>query len=490
MGYHVRLVNMIPRSRSGETNQDSEPSIAVHPHTPDVIVGTAFTPVPGPKAPYYVSTDRGENWSLNAALPGEGFAGTADVTMAYDGSGQFLYAGYLLGTTVELNVDRLPSATSMTPTVLEARFNEDQPFIKSTTVRHGPDAGQDRLYVGNNDFSMSGGRTATVDVSLDAGAAAPTFKSVQVDTRSTAGQDGPQVRPTIHADGTVYATFFGWRSSGATITTDVVVVRDDDWGKGGSPFTALVDPGDGKPGFRVAEGVQIIFNDFLAQGRNAGNLAIAVDPTDSSRVYLAWSDGLVGSGTFKLHVKRSDDRGHTWSGTDLFTKPNATNVSVAVSRRGDVGLLYQQLVGPSGSQRWESHVQLSSDHGHHWHDHLLATVPANVPVKTFDPYIGDYANLVSYEDDFYGIFSANNTPDQANFPLGVRFQRNHDFATKQLLDLSGVNPVPISIDPFFLHFRHEHEELGHRRHGEEAEEVVVRGLHYERLEIEELVIRR
>jgi hypothetical protein len=336
---------------------------------------------------------------------------------------------------------------------------------------------------------MSGGRTATVDVSLDAGATTPTFKSVQVDSRSTSGQDGPQVRPAIHSDGTVYATFFGWRSSGSTITTDVVVVRDDDWGKGGSPFTALVDPGDGKSGFRVAKGVQIIFNDFLAQERNAGNLAIAVDPTDSSRVYLAWCDGLVGSGTFKLHVKRSDDRGQTWSSTDLFSEFSATNVSVAVNRRGDVGLLYQQLVGPSGSQRWESHLQLSTDRGHHWDDHLLATVAANAPAKAFDPYIGDYANLVAREDDFYGIFCANNTPDLANFPHGVRFQRNHDFATKQLLDLSGVNPVPISIDPFFVHLRHEEEGLL-RRGEEEGEEIVVRGLRYERVEIEELVIRR
>jgi hypothetical protein len=109
----------------------------------------------------------------------------------------------------------------------------------------------------------------------------------------------------------------------ATITTDVVVVRDDNWGSGANPFTALVDPGDSKSGMRVARGVTIVWNDFLGQQRQAGNLAIAVDPTNSSIVYLAWCDGQVGSGTYTMRVRRSTDRGVTWSG-DLFTQAMAT----------------------------------------------------------------------------------------------------------------------------------------------------------------------
>ena len=51
---------------------------------------------------------------------------------------------------------------------------------------------------------------------------------------------------------------------------------------------------------------------------------------------------------------------------------------------------------------------------------------------------------------FYGIFSANNTPDNANFPNGVKFQRNANFTTKTLLATDNVTPVAISIDPFFF----------------------------------------
>lgn len=69
----IRIVNMIPQSLSGETNQDSEPSIAVNPENTNLIVGTAaFTPAPmgGAFAPIYVSTDGGNTWALNMIAPG------------------------------------------------------------------------------------------------------------------------------------------------------------------------------------------------------------------------------------------------------------------------------------------------------------------------------------------------------------------------------------------------------------------------------------
>jgi hypothetical protein len=490
MAHHVRLVNIIPHSRSGESRQDSEPSISVDPSNPKVIVATAFTPNPGggTLAPYYVSLDGGDTWTLTPVLPGNGFFGTDDITVGFDGSGKVLYPGYLRGDTVQLNVDRTGTPSTGPMTLLEGRGGVDQPFVAATTVRRGPDAGKDRVYVGNNDFGAVGGRTSTVDLSLDAAALVPGFKSVRVDVRATSGQDGPQVRPTVHRDGTVYATFFGWRAMAATITTDVVVVRDDDWGASATPFLALVDPGDGKPGIRVANGVTIVWSEYLGQQRQAGNLAIAVDTTRSSRVYLAWCDGQVGAGTYAMHLRRSNDRGKTWS-SDLLTVPNATNVGLAVNDDGHVGLLYQQVTGTGAAQRWETHMRHSRDHGSSWHDLLLATVPAGSPAVTFDPYLGDYAMLIAREDDFYGIFCANNTPDLANFPHGVHYQRNANFATKTLLNLNGITPVPISIDPFFFHVHwhegDEEEEEG-ERHGRAIEWLDLKGLRYERLEIRDL----
>ena len=42
----VFVINMIPRSLSGETSQDSEPHLTVNPSNRKQIVGTAFTPDP------------------------------------------------------------------------------------------------------------------------------------------------------------------------------------------------------------------------------------------------------------------------------------------------------------------------------------------------------------------------------------------------------------------------------------------------------------
>jgi hypothetical protein len=73
-----------------------------------------------------------------------------------------------------------------------------------------------------------------------------------------------------------------------------------------------------------------------------------------------------------------------------------------------------------------------------------------LPAKQFDPYLGDYDNLKAIGKDFYGVFSANNTPDKANFPSGVKYQRNANFTTHTLLGVDDTTPVHVSIDPFFF----------------------------------------
>jgi hypothetical protein len=50
----------------------------------------------------------------------------------------------------------------------------------------------------------------------------------------------------------------------------------------------------------------------------------------------------------------------------------------------------------------------------------------------------------------FGVFSGANTPNLANFPSGVHYQRNANFTTGTLLNTDGVSPVAVSIDPFFF----------------------------------------
>src|SRR5262252_5062531 len=95
----VFIVNMIPKSLSGETHQDSEPTIAVNPKNPLQIAASAFTPDPshGPRAPIYVSIDGGNTWTLNSIVPStvaDGSA-TADITVAFGTASNTLYAGII-----------------------------------------------------------------------------------------------------------------------------------------------------------------------------------------------------------------------------------------------------------------------------------------------------------------------------------------------------------------------------------------------------------
>jgi len=442
----VSVVNIIPSLSSGESNQDSEPNLAVNPANPLEMVATAFTPSPNLSAtnsPVFYSNDGGLTWKLMDIIPG---TPVRDQTMRFATESGVLYGGVLWGfgsSTSTINFDILRTnnfSGATTMTVLANRKNDDQPFVQAATVPSGSDAGKDRIYVGSNDHNPSN-IPATIDLSLDAGVAAPSTSTVVIEGR-TVSRDWPQTRPAIHPDGTVYALFYA--NIGAAF--DVVIVRDDNWASTATPFKALTDPGDLKQGVRITTGVNLPGFSvlYIGQQRIDGDLSIAVDPNNSATVYACWGD--YKGGTYSIFVTKSVDSGATWS-PSLRSIDNATNPALAINTAGRVGFLYQHATGPSSSQRWQTTLELTTNDFASTTTYILANTPASAPAKAGDPYLGDYLYMMAVGHSFYGIFSANNTPDLANFPNGVSYQRNADFATKTLLDLSN-NPVLISIDPF------------------------------------------
>jgi hypothetical protein len=342
-----------------------------------------------------------------------------------------------------MNLLRTGDFTSPTPmSLLVVRGSVDQPFAQAATF-----GGTDRVYVGNNDFNAGSGKTATVDVSTDGGA---TFGTVRLEPRSTNGQqNGPSIRPAVSGDGTVYVAYFGWRGFVNNMaTSDIVVVRDDQGAIGPNPFRDLVDPSDNLPGRKVATNVKIPWSNAptLGNERIGSTLSIAVHPTNSNVVYVAWADRVSGE-TYTLHVRRSTDRGVSWSG-DLRTVKNATCGSLAVAANGTAAFLYQQYVSECQGF-WATHLEQSADGFQTREDLILAYTPANTPDPQFLPYIGDYNFLLCVGNEFRGVFSANNAPVLDNFPCGVRYQRNADFNAARLLTVGG-SPVAISIDPFYF----------------------------------------
>ncbi|MGF6782144.1 sialidase family protein [Paraburkholderia sp. GAS334] len=470
----ITVVNMIPQSQSNESNDDSETNIAVDPANPRIIGATAFTATP--TAVIFLSSDGGETWAEAGIVP----ASTNDYNAKF--SRNALYCGDLVGAP--LAVFGTTNAFSGAPMVqIDTEPNIDQPWMAVETVRKGPDAGKDRVYAAYTNWNFVTS-VATIDVCQDGTALAPVFNSVQLQNRAVT-RNAPSVRPAIHDDGTVYAAYFDWRAAlvpptwGSTIS-DVVVARDDNWGSGG--FQDLVDSSDSHFGVRVATGFNANFNGSLGPDRFGSDLALAVDPRPkhSGRAWVAWCD-MQGT-SYTLHVRRSTDHGKTWS-SELLTVSNAKNPGLAVSSDGRVGVLYQRLTGPGGAQRWEHHVQFTRN-GVDWHDVLLANTAAT-------NWTGDYNGLQAHGRDFYGTFATDNTPDLANFPHGVRYQRNVNFTTKQLLDLAGNPVIAPSIDPFFFKISwHEDEEEGEERGFGGFERLEIDGLKYEKVSIRKLRLER
>ena len=470
----MKVVNIIPHAMSGESHQDSGPNIAVNPSNTNEIVISALTPDPngGSNAPVYVSTDGGDTWSLKSIIPDNGPTGTSGATLKYGHTSNELYAGILNGNNSYVPTILRTTDPAGGATMTEIGFppqSSQQPYVAVGTVPGGPNAGNDRLYVGMNvpPPPFGTGQTSTIMQSMDAQAPIQLFSSIIIDSRMKsipAFQDlqpprnGPQVRPAVHRDGTVYAVFYSWKSwkdpgdGNGLVTADVVIVRDDNWGQSATPYGSLIDSGDAQAGQRIVLDVPIKFYGSLGQERTGGELAIAVDPTNSSIVYVAWSERQTnsdGSEIFWLHLRRSADRGQTWPKSNLLTIRNGKNPALAINNKGQIAFLYQQLTGKTGHQKWETHLTFSEDTVH-WNNLVLARTPADTPVRQFFPYIGDYADIVAVGETFFGVFCANNTPSLQNFPQGVMYHRNHNFATKTLLGLNGVTPVAPSIDPFFF----------------------------------------
>jgi hypothetical protein len=484
MEVKIRVVNMIPQSQSNESNDDAETNIAVDPADPRIIGATAFTNQ-FPNV-IFLSNDGGDTWVEAGIVPAAAFDYNAKF------SRNALYCGDIVGLAGNggpLAVFQTTNAFSLLPMVqIDTEPVIDQPWMEVETVRKGPDTGKDRVYAAYTNWNLVTS-IATIDVSQDGTAAVPVFNSVTLENRAVT-RNAPSVRPAIHPGGTVYAAYFGWRGTPApppssSAIADVVVARDDNWGLDG--FQDLVDPLDGHFGVRVATGfnANANFGNFTALGSNriGSDLALAVDPRPkhSRRVWLAWCD-MQGT-SYTLHVRRSTDHGKTWS-ADLLTVPNAMGPALAVNIDGRVGVFYQQVTGPGGAQRWGHHVQFTRN-GVDWHDVLLA----NAAVTNWT---GDYNGMLAHGRDFYGAFATDNTPDLANFPHGVRYQRNVNFTTKQLLDLAGNPTILASIDPFFfkISWHEEEEEEGEERGFGGFKRLEIEDLKYEKLSFKKLKLER
>jgi Hint domain len=471
----IRIFNIIPSADSGETDQNSEPSLAVNPLDPSQIIAGAFGDIDSnANTPFFLSINGGVTWTDFDNLD------TVDKSLAWlaDGSGfvmtSLVMRGFLI-TFTDIQTYAATPASGGFGAPIDTFMPQRIDFLDQPWVRTGP---PNHVYVAYNNLNFAGTRIDTEESGAFAAAAAPppgATASVNVSTDggntstpvvidrvgAAAGQDAPSVRLAVNGS-TVYAAFTRWNTQiqddpgELRFASDIVVVRSDDGGA--DEFMAL---GAGGVGTIVANPITSFANDVnnpltLGQERDGGDLAIAVDPTDAGRVVIAYQStpGPDHSGQVQLVVAESTDGGQTW--TTKFTTSDATRSgqpALAIQTDGTIGFLFNNY--DPLTDTLSQHLLQTDDDFVTTTDTVLAVEANSTPIAVFSPYLGDFVDLQAVDNTFYGVFSASNADNgvDAQFLADTSFQRSYTgvpgMASFQLMDGSG-NSVTASIDPYFF----------------------------------------
>jgi hypothetical protein len=446
----LRVVDIIPQSESDERDQNSEPSIGINPVNPMQMVAGSFGQGPPTattvKEPFFKSSNGGATWSDFGILDGN------DKSIAWKSDGSAVLASNLASGAIDTYSAKVtnPSLGGSPIDSYPGTNKNDQPWIRT-----GP---SDHVYVTYNNDGASGGKTASVLVSMEGGLD-PT--AVTLDEVGTTLKDAPSVRLAVNGN-TVYAAFLRWNSKidsdtdGTRYNSQLVVVRSDNGGE--DSFTALGADGDG---VQVATPIDAFsttgtYNTplMLGQERTGNELAIAVDPNNSNHVLVVY-DNAPGAtrGQLQLVVSESTDGGDTWS--QKFSTSSTTRSAqpgVAILANGAIGLLYNNY-DPETDQL-SQHLLTTTDDFATTRDVTLGSESNSISPALFDPYLGDFFDLTGIGNTFYGVFSASNA-DNGTTALFTNTTFNRPFAGTpgtsdfRLIDTNG-NAVPYSIDPFFF----------------------------------------
>lgn len=501
--YTVEIVDVVPLVQSDEAVGNPEPAIAVNRTNPKMIAVSAYAllhrhdcnfdagetcgPCEATASGVVLSADGGDTWEPRCAFtlapddPSSSDIETsvyyeaADLSLGFSGTGDVLYGGYLspYGTLRVMGTRGVESPSTVNPTLMTTGSANDyqvsdQPFLKAWGA-----ASTDVVVVGvnqNPDPELSTCWTGLVwwwDKGVKQNRECAT-------TRLDGHGPNQAVRLDIHDDGTTYGIFYhrfenttpepGLANfpvvvlTGGTVAATTGVATGLVEAPGGVTLGSGCSAPDNKVGIRVACGVPL-GNDatvrrtdtygtnyltyaFGRQRRQHFNVAVAVDPRDNQRVVVAYLQERAG-GYSTLKLLESTDGGRS-PFVSLLSVDDALNPAIAISQGGRIGFLYQRFEQTPDGDRWRTYLRVSNPDHTSWNVTELSDTPAWDPGPN-TPYIGDYVRLEAVNEEFFGVFSANNDP---------QYHPTAKYVRTLPPDASGNRALPsgvaVSIDPFFF----------------------------------------
>jgi hypothetical protein len=415
----------------------SEPSLGVNRATEsedsgdgrEIVVHGGFGGWNG-NARVFRSIDNGESWaSVNLVPPPPGALGTVgcpcDTTLDFDRGG--LLAGSFLTfpqTNLYTGSTDDPSnsaawnwflvAGNAQRTNLVATNSADQPWVLTNRVPGGRDENDEsesNVYVAYDDFSVFpvGERVAAASFTNP-----PNF-TIDNQTGGGGGNINPGHRLATDPDsGFVYSLFELCSANCGSLsanpkTIQYILNRSTDggvtWSLNGSSTGIVVATADStqpNPKFGTV-------NALLGGVEHA-----AVDPKRGD-VYVVYGNRDSGTGNNRLAIRRlkNNGAGGVTIGAEHFVtgQVQAALPSVAVVKKGIVGVLYDTFDGFSGSgfPIFTAHFALSRDRGVSFTDIALLSFlsPATDNGNARQRVLGDYQQVKAVGRTFYGVFSGN-----------------------------------------------------------------------------------
>ena len=410
---------------------DNEINIAINPTNPQNVIVAFNDFSPGNSVGWAFTLDGGKTWTVNEAVPnlttatgGEwDFAADPSVdfdrfgnayigVLGFDLSGQ----GFAGGVFVYRSRDFGKTLEGPFTVIRGVRLNRvhDHPLMRVDNSG-GPNDGQ--LYMAWSQFFGLGLKAISVfSKSEDPAASGPMVFTPPVVISDRHDAEIFDVSATGARDGSIYATFGGWKNPSIWNEQIIYVARSDD---GGASFQPTVKVAD------IVPAPKFLPN---SRWRSSEQPSVAVD-NNTGRLYVAY--GNYASRDNDIYCQFSDDKGQTWSppvrvNDDAFANGKDQVFGwMTAAPNGRVDVVFYDRRDDPNNTLLNIYYAFSTDGGLSFKNIRVTDTPidgnAQIPAGLSRPFIGDYIGIAATEKTVSLGWTGNGTSNLAVFSAAVEY---------------------------------------------------------------------